>query len=409
MPLSPSVSGPLDCGTLVGGNSPKWVFEKPPIGSRDFLLVAKEKTRVLTQGGESLFFKKDLLMSRSFSSSTISDYEVFASPLRPQFSSSPTITSSNPLVLSNPVGGVCAGVSEGVATIVASQSGSVSTSAVYVSLKQSVGVESFVSLASGSAAAAASAEVDGRIASADPASSKAIFSTANHSLGSYLRNSGCWASGIDLTCASPWNSIGGQQRAGTLISPRHVLFAAHYPLSGGCSIRFVDNSNNVVTRTVTAVAVHPNYSPYFPDIGVGVLDSAVPSSVSFAKVLPQNWANYLPSLADGIARIPAVVLDQQDNAIVADVASASGSLFLLSYPTDQRRLLFSEQIVTGDSGNPVFVVIGGQAAIIGTLTFGGPGSGTLVSGQMQSINSMMSSLGGGYQLTTVDLTSFPSY
>ena len=45
----------------------------------------------------------------------------------------------------------------------------------------------------------------------------------------FPENEKFWLRGIDFSCVSPWNDSCGTQRAGTLISRRHIIFAKHYP------------------------------------------------------------------------------------------------------------------------------------------------------------------------------------
>jgi hypothetical protein len=73
---------------------------------------------------------------------------------------------------------------------------------------------------------------------------------------------------------------------------------------------------------------------------------------------------------------------------------------------DATRLDFFEDIIRFDSGNPVFILINGQPILLTVWTRGGPGIGTSVTAFKADINQLMSDLGGGYQLTEVDLTGF---
>ncbi|MEN9841224.1 MAG: hypothetical protein RL376_1024, partial [Verrucomicrobiota bacterium] len=70
---------------------------------------------------------------------------------------------------------------------------------------------------------------------------------------------------------------------------------------------------------------------------------------------------------------------------------------------------FYEEKIGGDSGNPAFLIINGQLVLLTCWTYGGGGSGTSVHNQKAAINTLMTTLGGGYQLTPVDLSAFPSY
>lgn len=46
---------------------------------------------------------------------------------------------------------------------------------------------------------------------------------------------------------------------------------------------------------------------------------------------------------------------------------------------------------------------------LNTWTYGGAGAGSNLVPRKDAINTMMTNLGGGYQLTEVDLSSFPTY
>jgi hypothetical protein len=83
--------------------------------------------------------------------------------------------------------------------------------------------------------------VDTRIRNRNPTEALKIFSEQDHANATYVRNPNCWGQDIeDITAISPWNSRQGRHRAGTLISPRHIIHAAHYPLYTNDKVRFID-------------------------------------------------------------------------------------------------------------------------------------------------------------------------
>jgi hypothetical protein len=176
------------------------------------------------------------------------------------------------------------------------------------------------------------------------------------------------------------------------------------------SIRFVQADNTVVTRTVSAVLTHPSYVPYFPDIQVGVLNSDVPESVTFARVLPADWSEYLP-LLNIVRSLPCLCLDQEEKALVTDLSSlgSSANFVAPSQLNFAQRLAFYEPKIGGDSGNPAFLIVNDELVLLTVWTFGGAGAGTFVTPQIAAINAMMTALGGGYQLTEIDLSGFPTY
>lgn len=316
-------------------------------------------------------------------------------------------SSSNTGVATVDSDGLASYVSNGNATITATVGSSSINEPLSFSTTSGSFVDQFESYVSGSLGKHISDDVDSRLVGKSASSALAIFTTQNHSTATYVRNTNCWCYDWDLTPISPWNSSGGTQRAATLISPRHVIFAAHYAPTVGATVRFIKTDNTVVTKTITAILTHPSYVPEYPDISIGVLDSDVGAGISFCKVLPNNWATKIPAL--GFNRtIPALALDQEEKATVADwYQELTRSAFYR--PTNSKRLEFYEDKIGGDSGNPAIVRIGSDLVILTVWTYGAGGMGTSIRDQKTAINTMMTSLGGGYQLTEVNLSSFTSY
>ena len=236
-----------------------------------------------------------------------------------------------------------------------------------------------------------------------------VYSTQDHSTPNYVRNTNLWCSDIDLTCISPWNSRNSNKRAGTLITPRHVLNAAHYPLSNGDTIRFIADDGTVHTRTISGTTNHPDYSPYYPDLRLYTLDSDLPAAISPCTVMPADWNDYLVNNADN--RPAALLLDQEEKALIADLRTSSA----FSFPTDADRLIFSESIISGDSGNPSFIILNGELVLVTVWTYGGAGSGTPVSDNIADLNTMIATtdaqagVSTGYTVTEADFSAFPNY
>jgi len=265
------------------------------------------------------------------------------------------------------------------------------------------------------ALADAALAIDSRIAGRNPTNALPLFENylANGANGVFIRNTNCWAADLDLSCCSPWNSYLGNKMAGTLISPRHVLFAAHYDqIPTNRTLTFVDHQNNVITRTLVAKMQHWSYTnnptPY-PDLTVGLLDTDVPTNqISFANVLPDNYAVYF---GNG-KRLPAVCLDQEEKSRILDVGLIKdASDFTLKTPVyaplDDVRLNLYERFQGGDSGNPCLIFLRGTPVLLTVWTSGiFSGYGTSVTAFKADINQLMTVLGGGYQLTGIDLSCF---
>jgi len=310
MSLTSATGAPINCGTFVGQNVPSQSFDKAPLASTKFRLRATPMLRVETPISITNIVVQDRNLMRFIGETLITDYRVDIDYLVPGFGFDLiTITSSDTNKLLAPVNNIAQAVGTGSVVLKAStEFGDFAMKLLIVNRITGTTSEVLQSYLLGSAARHAADAIDTRIAGKD-ATAKPIYSTQNHSGGIYVRNTNCWAYNLDLTCISPWNSTGGNGMAGTLISPRHVLFCEHvnFHPNVGATIRFVTTNNTVVTRTITALVTHPDYSPFYPDITIGVLNADVPTGISFAKILPQNWATYFPSV-NGAAQIPALVL-----------------------------------------------------------------------------------------------------
>jgi len=404
--MNNAVGIPLNCGTLV--SEPTYTFKKPSIGGDFFRLIVDPIIRTISSSSSGVITQNDIILVQTSGSTTITDYQVNLQQLIPGTYDVSIYSNNSGVILGSNAGSIASGVSAGSTNLVAiSSDGSFSIANVIVSGVVGTVNTSFSDYASDSLAKEVNDSVDNRISGLNASTAKPIFSTQNHNTPSYVRNSGCWVNDLDLTSISPWNSTQGSNRAGVLISPRHIIFAAHYQINNGSTVRFVDNNNNIVTRTMVNKLTHPEYTPYYPDLTVGVLDSDVPNTIGFVKILPQNWSDYLPSLSF-IYRLPCLVLDQEEKALISELRSL-GTAASFFNPTDSVRFAFFESIISGDSGNPAFLLIDDELVIITVWTFGGAGSGTSILFHKDVINTMMSTLGGGYSLTEIDLSGFTDY
>ncbi|XP_076460122.1 uncharacterized protein LOC143293099 [Babylonia areolata] len=236
-----------------------------------------------------------------------------------------------------------------------------------------------------------------------------IFSAQDHAHKRYVRNPDCWAADLDLTCISPWNSNLSNRKAGTLISPRHAVWARHYSIRLNSTLRFVDRRGAVVERRVVGTRLvdsHGGSGFYGRDIVVGVLDSDVPDTVSFAKVMPHHLLTMHPGHN---VHLPVLSTDQEEKALVTDfLLYHNHSISLRAPSTSSIHHDYYEPKIVGDSGNPSFFVLGDELVLLFTFTTGGPGGGTNLIGHFHDINHQMNVLGGGYQLTEVDLSRFLS-
>jgi len=233
-----------------------------------------------------------------------------------------------------------------------------------------------------------------------------IFTSQDHASSTYVRNPDLWCGDLDITCASPWNSSGGHKRAGTLVTPRHVIGASHYEYSVGAVVRFVAKDGTVHDRTVAGKARHPEYRPHFPDLTIYTLDSDLPSTIKPCAVMPSDYTTYL---ANEQVKTACLGLDQEEKALVIDW-NYGGSM---QKPTDPNRLIFHENKITGDSGNPAFIIVDGELVLMTVWTYGGAGGGTAVADYISDLNTMIATadtqagVSTNYTVTEADFSTFP--
>jgi hypothetical protein len=89
-------------------------------------------------------------------------------------------------------------------------------------------------------------------------------------------------------------------------------------------------------------------------------------------------------------------------------------------PKSANRLEFYESKISGDSGNPAFLILdlgnGPELVLLTLWTFGGSGSGTFITPHITAINAMIATSdaqagngGTGYTLTEADLSGFTNF
>tara|TARA_R110001599_G_scaffold302465_1_gene508175 strand:- start:940 stop:3318 length:2379 start_codon:yes stop_codon:yes gene_type:complete len=210
-----------------------------------------------------------------------------------------------------------------------------------------------------------------------------VFSSQDHANSTYVRNPDLWCEDLDLTCLSPWNNSGGHKKAGTLVTPRHVIGAAHYEYSVGAVVRFVEKNGTVHDRTVKGKARHPNYKPHYPDLTIYTLDSDLPSSITPCSVMPSDYSKYFDNIYK--SKIPCIGFDQEEKALIIDWANGGR----MRTPTDSKRRIFHESKIKGDSGNPAFLVFNGELVLMTVWTYGGAGGGTPIAKHISDINDMI--------------------
>lgn len=353
---------------------------------------------ITTASVDSTLF--DMQIRSVYSDRTFYDHQLTAN-YSGVLSDSFSWSSSNPTVATVNSSGFVTHLTTGTANItVAAQGQSRTISLSLVAVGSIDPTVSLIGYAAGSLSEHVNAQVNSRLVGKTPSTSKPIYSTRDGTNHIYVRNTAGWAYSVDLTCISPFSWHGA------LVSPRHIHSANHAAPSG--QIRFVTTDNQVITRTIVAT-----YNPG-ADSRISLLDSDVPSSIKFAKVLPNNFLNYMPDV--DFRRVAALCTDQEDKALVFDTSLGRAySWTTFFWPVDSVRATFNETAIGGDSSSPLFLIINGELVFLASWLSSnfvvGEGTiarGTSIDSQRNLINTWMAS-NSPYQLTDVDLSSFPTF
>ena len=246
-----------------------------------------------------------------------------------------------------------------------------------------------------------------RIAGADPAVRLSRFNDYPPSKGAmgfprclwekpFKLNEKFWLKGVDFSCVSPWNDSCGSARAGTLISRRHIIFAKHFPLWKGVRILFVDRQGEVCPCTIEATK-HLEKC----DITIGLLDCEVTPNIRPAKILPDNFMEYI-GRGKGL---PIVTFNQGKKALLSECRGIFESFVSNEVSANAEWKALGDKIVTGDSGNPAFLLIGSEPILIYCLHIGGVGHGPAIHVHRREIQKAMDELRPGYKLESFDFST----
>ena len=232
-----------------------------------------------------------------------------------------------------------------------------------------------------------------------------------------------WAKGFDFSCVSPWNSGSGALRAGTAISPRHIIFANHFRLWPGVRMVFVGEDGGVCPCSITKTKRIDN-----TDIMIGLLDYELTPNIKPAKVMPADWISHFGNTV----KFPVVTFNQDEQLLYSELKisltngvpsgawnrSVSGVCvpIEISFGDEVGGLATERTMIevpraaiqrkgmirVGDSGNPAFMIYRGEPVLMYCLLGGGVGSGPWIHKNLKEIQAAMDELEPGYRLNIVD-------
>ncbi len=261
-------------------------------------------------------------------------------------------------------------------------------------------------------------QIDSRLTGLASSTSLNLFTTIGDSettLGAtttpWVRNTNVWSNqdaDIDWTGISPWNQPNDgysshYQKGGTLISPRHVILANHWYMPNGSRLAFVTNTNEIVYRTLS-----DSMQVGSTDLRIGILDSDVPDSITYYPIIGSSTLAAVLGGYKGDSRdIPIVITGQNKTVGIQKYVDSINNLASFTPYTTGKKAEFAQTVQNGDSGNPGFIVVDGKPTLFLYLYF--MTAGPLLGNYISEINSVMSALGGGYQVTEYNPTCFTEY
>ncbi len=158
------------------------------------------------------------------------------------------------------------------------------------------------------------------------------------------------------------------KRTCTLVTRQHVVMAAHYKRKVPSSVVFHDRNGRRLERVlVSAVNV-------VGDCAVGLLNEPVPSGYKVYPLLA-----YDANIAEKLKGEFVLVTDQKKRVFVHEVgglgkSAGGGSMIFLRYDAN-KKVGYGKILVSGDSGNPSFIMKNGEPVLIETHHTGGAGAG----------------------------------
>ncbi len=221
----------------------------------------------------------------------------------------------------------------------------------------------------------------------DVSTNQAIWLTRDDTNGIYQYNTTNWLAGVQgLSAFSVWhtpfydgqgNYVNGWKYGGTLITPRHALYAAHAPFPDNTVVRFVGTDNILHQVTCLHSEAIPN-----TDIAIMVFDQDLPSSVGYAPILSSGVSHKLtPNMYLYIERscpsgvLPIVAFNQRKEAYIeetsylnerVDIGPSSWIPTWGSYCYRSGGCIPDTELENGDSGSPAFLLINNQLVLIGS-------------------------------------------
>lgn len=217
---------------------------------------------------------------------------------------------------------------------------------------------------------------------------------ARQTLPRYRWNRNCWIRGFNHSAFSVYNSLGGVRRAGVATSDEDVIVSAHYGVTRGTEMRFVDPSGEPETHKVAEVITHPHYKrgPTICDLQVAKLATRLSSRIQPLRVLPEELLMEFPQHIRSrpgnetyvTVGLPMLGTDYEEKCVLLEGTKLHRFNSSFYHPTtnyDTAEVYFgtpisfgaaaldvTEPFISGDSSSPVVVIYKNQFCLVTVLT-----------------------------------------
>ena len=189
----------------------------------------------------------------------------------------------------------------------------------------------------------------------------------------------------------------------TPITTQHIITTQHGRCQVGDTLAWILEDGTIVERTVIDERNHICGRGWEDDFWIGFLDEELPAEIPIASLLEPDLYSATAFNMEGKPLI-WVNGNNQNRLLVGD-AHLSGDKCYVQYSTSALRQPYWEAVEAGDSGSPVYAVLGDTFIYMTNLTQGGgtSGSGPLAVSRMTEIEDAVDSLNTA-QSTTHELT-----
>lgn len=184
----------------------------------------------------------------------------------------------------------------------------------------------------------------------------------------------------------------------TAITPRHVVMANHYHRKVGDPAVFHDRKGKPHRRVIQKIVPTSKFG-LKSDVAVGLLDRPLPDSIRSYPLIKATQEE-----AKKLVGTHALVTEQDRRLFIHQIYLVSESFIRFRYDPrlhDSKK----KRLISGDSGNPSFLLTHGELALIETHTGGGPGAGPFYGStkMIAVLRKIIAQLDSNYQLRTVGI------